>query len=253
MPPLYWKVWSNRGRALVAEDDLEALVEERHGLQPLEHGAGDELGALGEEHRGIRPERDRRTGLARQRTTRRRVADDDHLALRLAALGVLLMVALAVLVDLDDQPLAERVDDADTDAVQTAGDLVALAAELAAGMQHGEHDLGRVLALVRTGRVRVDRNAASVVVDAATAVGQQRDRDAGAEAGHRLVDGVVDDLPDEVVQTRQTGGADVHSRPFADRIETLQNLDVFGAVVGCWLVGVRRHAHLNLSAGKASA
>ena len=111
--------------ALVAEDDLEALVEERHRLQPLEHGAGDELGALGEEHGGIRPERDRRTGLARQRTACRGVADDDQLALRLAALRVLLMVALAVLVDLDDQPLAERVDHADTDAVQTAGDLVA--------------------------------------------------------------------------------------------------------------------------------
>ena len=108
-------------------------------------------------------------------------------------------------------------------------------------MQHGEHDLGRALALVRTGRVRIDRNAAPVVVDAAPAVGQQRDRDARAEARHRLVDGVVDDLPDEVVETRQTGGSDVHSRPFADGIETFQNLDVFGAVVGCWLVGVRRH------------
>ena len=41
---------------------------------------------------------------------------------------------------------------------------------------------------------------------------QQGDVDAGAEAGHRLVDGVVDDLPDEVVQTGETGGADVHAR-----------------------------------------
>ena len=78
---------------------------------------------------------------------------------------------LAVAVDLDDQPLAERVDHADADAVQAAGDLVALAAELAAGVQDGEHDLGRALALVRTGRVRVDRDAAAVVVDPAAAVG----------------------------------------------------------------------------------
>ena len=120
---------------LVAEDDLEALVEERHGLQALENGAGHELGALGDEHGRVGPERDRRARLARQRTTRRRVADDRELALRLAALGVLLLVALAVLVDLDEQPLAERVDHADTDAVEAAGDLVAVAAELAAGMQ----------------------------------------------------------------------------------------------------------------------
>ena len=151
---------------LVAEDDLEALVEEGHRLQALEHGAGDELGALGEEDRGVRPERDRRAGLARQRTTGRGVADDCELALRLAALRVLLLVALAILVDLDEQPLAERVDDADADAVEAAGDLVAVAAELAAGVQHGEHDLGRALALVRSGRVRIDRNAATVVVDA---------------------------------------------------------------------------------------
>ena len=236
---------------LVAEDDLEALVEERHRLQALEHGAGDELGALGEEDRWIRPERDRRTGLARQRTAGRGVADDCELALRLAALGVLLLVALAVLVDLDEQPLAEGVDHADADAVETAGDLVAVAAELAAGVEHGEHDLGGALALVRTGGVRIDRNAASVVVDADAAIGHQRDRDARAEARHRLVDSVVDDLPNQVVKPGQTGGPDVHSRSFSDRVETFQNLDVFCRVVGRWFVGVERHAHLNLSAGKA--
>ena len=80
------------------------------------------------------------------------------------------------------------------------------------------------------------------------AVGEQGDGDARAEARHRLVDGVVDDLPDEVVETRQTGGTDVHSRPFSDRIETFQNLDVLCRVIGRWLVGVERHAHLNLSA-----
>ena len=51
-------------RTLVLEDDLQATVEERHRLQPLEHGAGHELGALGEEDRGIRPERDGGTGRA---------------------------------------------------------------------------------------------------------------------------------------------------------------------------------------------
>ena len=109
--------------SLVGEDDLEALVEERHRLQPLEHGAGDELGALGGEDRRVGPERDRGAGGA---TALGRLADDGHLALRLAALGVLLEVALAVAVDLDQQPLGEGVDDADADAVQAAGHLVAL-------------------------------------------------------------------------------------------------------------------------------
>ena len=64
--------------------------------------------------------------------------------------------------DLDPQPRGQRVDDADADAVEAAGDLVAAAAELAAGVEHGLDDLERVLA----GRWRADRDAAAVVVDA---------------------------------------------------------------------------------------
>ena len=59
---------------------------------------------------------------------------------------------------------------------------------------------------------------------------QQGDVDAGAVAGHRLVDGVVDDLPDQVVQALQAGGADVHARALADRVEALEDLDVLGVV-----------------------
>ena len=215
-------------RPLVDEDDLQPTVEERHRLQPFEHGAGDELGALGEEHGGIRPERDRGPGLAAAGRCR---PDDLELALWLAALGVLLTVALAVAVDLEQESFGERVDDADPDAVESAGDLVAIATELAAGVQHGEHDLGGALALVASRRVRIDGDAPPVVLDPAPAVGEQRDDDAVGEAGHRLVDGVVDDLPDEVVQAGQTGRTDVHARALAHRIEALEHLDVLGAVV----------------------
>ena len=48
---------------------------------------------------------------------------------------------LAVAVDLDVEPLGERVDDRGADAVQTAGRRVRAAAELAAGVQLGEDDL----------------------------------------------------------------------------------------------------------------
>ena len=54
--------------------------------------------------------------------------------------------------------------------------------------------------------------------------------DLGGVPGHRLVDRVVDDLPDEVVQTALTGGADVHARTFADGLQPLENGDGFGAV-----------------------
>jgi len=56
--------------------------------------------------------------------------------------------------------------------------------------------------------------------------------DAVVSARERLVDGVVDDLVDEVMEPSRTGRADVHARPFADRLQALQDLDVLGGVAG---------------------
>ena len=182
----------------------------------------------------IRPEHDRGTRWCGRAAG---VGPDPlQLALRPAALRVLLPVAGPVLVDLDDQALGQRVDDGHAHAVEPARHLVAAAAELATRMQDGEHDLDRALALVRAGRVGIDRDAAAVVVHPAAAVGLQGHDDAAAVAGHRLVDRVVDDLPDEVVQSGQPGRADVHAGPLADGVQALQDLDgrrvVLGDVVG---------------------
>ena len=209
---------------LVAEADLEALVQERHRLEPLEDRAGVEVDVV--EDRGIGPERDDGAGAAT-----RRLADDLELALGLAALGELHAVALVVTVDLEHEALAEGVHDADAHAVEAARDLVARAAELAAGVQHGEHDLGRALPLVRapwgTGSTGMPRPLSSTrQAPSARIVTSIR----GGEAGHGLVDGVVDDLPHEVVQAARTGGADVHPGALADRIEALEHLDVLGGV-----------------------
>ena len=71
-------------------------------------------------------------------------------------------MALAVAVDLDDEPARQGVDDRDADAVEAAGHLVALAAELAAAVQLGEGDLdaGHLVLLVDVGG-----DAAAVVDD----------------------------------------------------------------------------------------
>ena len=49
----------------------------------------------------------------------------------------------------------------------------------------------------------------------------------------RFVDGVVQNFPQQVVKTRLTRASDVHSRPFSDRIQALQDLDVFTGICAC--------------------
>ena len=153
MPPSYLKICSvGRVDALVAEDDLEALVEEGHLAEPLDQRLGAELDLFHD--RAVGPERDGRAVLVG-------VADALEAGDRLAAVDERHRVPAAVAADLHLEPARQRVHDRDADAVQTAGDLVALAAELAARVEHREHDLGR--GLVGVLGVRVDRDAAAVV------------------------------------------------------------------------------------------
>ena len=140
---------------------------------------------------------------------------------------VLLLEHLPVAPDFEVELLRERVDDRHADAVQAAGDLVAVVVELAAGVQHREHDFCR-----RTpARVLVGRNAAAVVDDRddpsmwmVTLIWSQK-------PGERLVDRVVDDFVDEMVQSRRPGRADVHGGPLADRLEAFEDFYFVGAVI----------------------
>ena len=154
---------------------------------------------------------------------------------------VLLLEDLPVAPDLEVELLRERVDDRHADAVQTAGHLVAVVVELAAGVQHRQHDFGRRPPAC----VLIGGNAAAVVDDRDRAVDVDRDVDLIAEAGQRLVDRVVDDLVDEVVQSRRPGRADVHRRPLADGLEAFEDFDFVGAVV---LVDLIRRALFELYA-----
>src|SRR5262249_42721928 len=138
--------------------------------------------------------------------------------------------------DLQLQPVAERVDRGHADAVQAARDLVALAAELAAGVEHRHHDLGRRPALAGHD---VDRDAAAVVLDRHRVVEVDHHLDPAAVAGQVLVDRVVDHLVDEVVQSAAViGVADVHARALAHTLQALEDADRAGVVAGVAIVAV---------------
>lgn len=223
-----------RRLALVSEFDRQTLVEERHLLEAPRERLEGVLGGL--EDVRVGPEGDRGAGLLDGLVLGERRRGDAHL--------VVLRPAVAVRAHLDGDLARQRVHHRDADAVQTAGDRVAAAAELAARVQHGQHDLEGRLAL---GGDNAHRDASAVVGDPHATVGQDRHVDGVRVAGQRLVDRVVDDLVHEVVQTALTGGADVHTGSLADRVQTLEDGNGAGVVGGGDLVA--RGACLAVRAG----
>ncbi len=175
---------------LVAKDDPQTAREERGLAQTLGQRRGGELGLV--EDVRVGKEGDDRAGLVLLGD-----ADRLHVPVGLAP-RELLPVDLAVTPDLCDEPLGERVHDRDADTVQAAGDLVALAAELASGVELRQDDGQRRESLLGND---VDRNAGARVADGHGVVRMNGHVDEVVPACERLVDGVVDHLVDEVMQT----------------------------------------------------
>ena len=136
---------------------------------------------------------------------------------------------LALAVHGDFHPFGEGVHHRHAHAVQATRHLVTTGAELAAGVQHGEHRLQGALA---GARVDVGGNTAAVVGHRATAVVVEHDFDGVAVAGQGLVHRVVHHLINQVVQASRPRGADVHPGPLAHRLQAFENLDLFGSVGG---------------------
>ena len=131
-------------------------------------------------------------------------------------------------VHVDVEARGDGVDHGRADAVEAAGGDVGAAAELPARVELGVDDLEAGEAGLR---LLVDRDAATVVVDLGRVVGVQRHLDAGGGSGERLVDAVVDDLPQAVHEAPGVGRAEVHPGALAHRLEPLQDQEV-GCVVG---------------------
>ena len=130
---------------------------------------------------------------------------------------------LAVTPDLQAQPVRQGVDYRNADAVQAAGDLVAVVVEFAAGVKDGHDHFGCRTAFFR---VDVGRNAAAVVLDRYRVVRVDGDAHGVGMAGQCFVDRVVEHFEHHVMQAGAVGGVtDIHARALADCVESLQYLD----------------------------
>ena len=81
----------------------------------------------------------------------------------------------------------------------------------------------------------VDGNATTVVAHLHAAIFTDPDLNVGTISGKCLVDGVVDNLVYQVMEAADARGANVHARALANRLKTLQNLNIFSIVMR-WFV-----------------
>ena len=97
--------------------------------------------------------------------------------------------------------------------MQTAGNLIASAAEFAAGVQNGEHNLHGGNSHLR---LNANRNAASIVHNGDGVVAVNVNINIFTVSGQSLVDTVVHNLIHKMVEPPFRSRTYVHTRPFAN-------------------------------------
>ena len=144
-----------------------------------------------------------------------RLTDDLQMPHRLATFKARDML-LAVPPDPQFQPVRKRIHDAYAHAMQTARHLIAVLVELTASMKLGHDDLGSADAFFR---VKVNRNATSVVADRHALIPVDRHVHGIRMTGQSLVDPVVDDLVHHVVKARPVVRVpDIHTGALTNRL-----------------------------------
>ena len=128
------------------------------------------------------------------------------------------VVRLAVTIHFDVQSGAQGIDHGGAHAAQATDGVIRRIAELGTGVQFGQTTPRR------TGwfSVPCPPGCLAIVRDFHGTIGVQGDHNVVAEAGQGLVHGVVDDLPQAVHKPLRVGGADVHARTLAYRIQAPQ-------------------------------
>ena len=163
---------------------------------------------------------------------------DDLQVIEVFTALILLLIDFSILIDGDGQVTGKSIDHGGANTVQAAGHFVAAAAELAAGVQHGEAYFNS-----RSMHLGMDtyRETAAIVLHGNGTILMERHVNALAIAGKRLVDGVVHNFVYQMMQTARIRGANVHSGALTHCLEAFQHLNVV------FIIGLGDHGYfLNL-------
>ena len=87
--------------------------------------------------------------------------------------------------------------------------------------------------------MNIGRDTAAIIGDRDRAIGIEGYADLGRIAAQGLINGIIDHLIDHVMQARAVIGiANIHARALAHRIQALEHLDGFSAVIGGLGIGL---------------
>ena len=139
-----------------------------------------------------------------------------------------LAVEMAVVSHLHLQPFGKGVHHAGAHAMETAGNLVAAAAELAAGMEDGEdHRHRRQPCLL----LDTHRDTPAVIGNPDDVPREDIHLNMGAVPRQGFINGVIYNFIDQVMEALGAGRADVHARPLPHRFQPFQYLYLVFAIL----------------------
>ncbi|MNC19049.1 hypothetical protein D3C75_669740 [compost metagenome] len=159
-----------------------------------------------------------------------RITDNLNIVLRSTA-SVFLLVSMAVALNGHYYLLGQCIYDGNTYAVQTAGNLITAAAEFTSGMQDSHYNFKRGFLQLH---ILADRNTPPVINYSNTVIFMNNHLNPVAKTCQRLIDTVIDNLPDQMMQTLGAGRADVHAGTLPDRFQPFKHLNL--ALIICRLI-----------------
>ena len=208
--------------ALVRQDDMQPLVEKSEFFQPAADGVEGKF--RGFENRFVGFEADESplfVGLYARVFQMIFGHARLHFAARLIHVGTETHFVHGLAEHLDFQPFRKRIRNRRAHAVQTARITVSVLPELAARVQLREHNLHARNALFG---MDIRRYSAAVVLHGGAAVGIEFDLYPVGKAVGGLVDGVVHDLPEDMMQAAHARRTDIHAGAHTDGVQPLEYL-----------------------------